>query len=84
MAGKILVPYDEKRKLILAYDASSYGVGTVISHAMDNRQERSRTLTKSERDYSHIEKETLAIVFGVRKFHKYLNGRSICTQITGP
>ena len=26
-AGKVLVPYDEKRKLILACDASPYGVG---------------------------------------------------------
>ncbi len=72
MAGRVLVPYDEKRKLILACDASPYGVGAVISHVMDDGQERpiafaSRTLTKSERNYSQIEKEALAIVFGVRK-----------------
>ena len=81
MAGRVLVPYDEKRKLILACDASPYGVGAVISHVMDDGQERpiafaSRTLTKSERNYSQIEKEALAIVFGVRKFHKYLYGRT--------
>ena len=80
MAGGVLVPYDEKRKLILACDASPYGVGAVISHIMDDGQERpiafaSRTLTKSERNYSQIE-EALAIVFGVRKFHKYLYGRT--------
>ncbi len=79
MAGRVLVPYDEKRKLILACDASLYGVGAVISHVMDDEQERPiafapRTLTKSERNYSQIEKEALAIVFGVRKFHKYLYG----------
>ena len=81
MAGRVLVPYDEKRKLILACDASPYGVGAVILHIMDDGQERpiafaSRTLTKSERNYSQIEKEALAIVFGVRKFHKYLYGRT--------
>jgi len=81
MAGRVLVPYDEKRKLILACDASPYGVGAVISHVMDDGQERpiafaSRTLTKSERNYSQIEKEALAFVFGVRKFHKYLYGRT--------
>jgi len=81
MAGRVLVPYDEKRKLILACDASPYGVSAVISHVMDDGQERpiafaSRTLTKSERNYSQIEKEALAIVFGVRKFHKYLYGRT--------
>ena len=81
VADKVLVPYDEKTKLILACDASPYGVGAVISHVMDDGEERpvafaSRTLTKSERNYSQIEKEALGIVFGVLKFHKYLYGRT--------
>lgn len=59
MVGRVLVPYDEKRKLILACDASPYGIGAVISHVMDDGQERpiafaSRTLTKSERNYSQV------------------------------
>ena len=63
----MLVPYDEKRKLILACDASPYGVGAVISHVMDDGEERpiafaSRTLTKSERKYWKIVKEVLGIV----------------------
>lgn len=79
VADKVLVPYHEKRKLILAYDASPSGVGAVISHVMDDGEERpiafaSRTLNKSERNYSQIEKEAMGIVFGVRKFHKYLYG----------
>ena len=79
MAGRVLVLYDEKRKLILSCDASPYGVGAVIAHLMDDGEEHpiafaSRTLTKSERNYSQIEKEALAIIFGVREFHKYLYG----------
>ena len=67
VADKVLVPYDEKRKLILACDASPYGVGAVISHVMDDGEERpiafaSRTLTKSERKYWKIVKEALGIV----------------------
>ena len=60
MAGRVLVPHDEKRKLILACDASPYGVGAVISHVPDVGEEHpiafaSRTLTKSDRNYSQIE-----------------------------
>ena len=79
VADKVLVPYDEKRKLILMCDASPYGVRAVISHVMDDGEERPlafalRTLTKSKRNYSQIEKEGLGIVFGVWKFHNYLYG----------
>ena len=81
LADKVLVLCDEKRKLILACDISPYGAGAVISHVMDDGEERpiafaSTTLTKSERNHSQIEKEALGIAFGVRKFHKYLYGRT--------
>lgn len=36
----------------------------------------SRTLTKSERNYSQIEKEALSLVWGIKRFHKYVYARS--------
>ncbi|KAI2667094.1 hypothetical protein H4Q32_031059 [Labeo rohita] len=36
---------------------------------------RIRTMTTTERNYAQIDKEALAVVFAVRKFHQYLAGR---------
>lgn len=76
-----LVHYDVNRALVLTCDSSEYGVGAVLSHVMDDGQERpiamgSRTLHAHERRYSQLDKEATAIMFGVSKFHNYLMGRS--------
>ncbi|KAF4528412.1 hypothetical protein B566_EDAN016988 [Ephemera danica] len=75
-----LTHYSTELPLILACDASPHGVGAVISHIMPNGEEKpiafgSKTLKSSEQNYSHVDKEALAVVFGVRKFYYYLAGR---------
>ncbi len=47
---------------------------------MDNGEERpvafaSHTLNPAEKKYSHLEKEGLAIIFAVKKFHHYIYER---------
>ena len=71
-----LTHYEPKLVIIVASDASSYGVGGTkkpIAHA-------SRTLLPAEKHYSQIEKEALGIIFAVTKSHRYLHGRFFTLQ----
>ncbi|CAC5420629.1 unnamed protein product [Mytilus coruscus] len=78
----VLVHFDPKKKLILACDASLYGVGAVLSHKMDDGSDKpiaytSQTLTSAKKNYSVLEKESLAIIFGIKKFHQFLYGHPV-------
>lgn len=93
----ILAHFDPTLPIRLAGDASSTGVGAVISHLYPDGTERpiayaSRTLTTSERNYSQLEREALSLVFGIKRFHQFLYGREFelltdhkpLTTILGP
>lgn len=75
----LLVHFDQQKEVILSCDASPYGVGAVLSHLTDEGEKpiayASRSLSVAERKYAHLDKEALAIIFGVKKFHDYLCGR---------
>ena len=85
LSSQVLVHFDPKLPIKLACDAFDYGLGVVLSHEMPDGTEKpvgfySRTLSDTERKYSQIEKEALACVVGVTRFHSYLWGHHFTLQ----
>ncbi|CAC5384468.1 unnamed protein product [Mytilus coruscus] len=76
-SDQVLIHYNPELPVRLACDASPFGLGAVLSHVMPDGSERpisfaSRSLTKSEKNYAHTQKEALGIVWGVKKFNPFL------------
>jgi len=60
---------------ILQTDASATGLGAVLEQDGHVVAYVSHTLTKSEQNYSVIQKECLAVVYAMKQFRHYLLGR---------
>ena len=64
---------------ILYTDASAYAVGSILAQKCDNGKEHviayaSKTLGKSERNWSTFDRELWAIIWSIRHFRHYLQG----------
>ena len=71
-----LIHYSPDLQVVLSCDASQYGLGAVLAHRMPEGGERpiayaSCKLNQTEQNYSQIEKEGLAAIYGLKKFHHY-------------
>ena len=76
----VLVHFNKDVPVGIACDASSVGIGAVLFHRYKDGSERpianvSKVLTESQRNYSQIQKEALAIIFALKKFYQFLYGR---------
>lgn len=78
-SSHVLQYADYDKRFILTTDASNFALGAVLSQGPIGRDRpiafASRTLTKTEENYSAIEKELLAIDWACKYFRPYLFGR---------
>ena len=72
----VLKFFDPKSEnVVLQCDASEFGLGACLMQDNQPVQYASRALTQTERNYAQIEKEMLAIVFGLERFERFVYGQ---------
>ncbi len=67
--------YDPSCEVNLEVDASMKGLGAALVQKEGPVVFASKALTTAESNYSNIERECLAVVHGIQRFHYYLYGR---------
>jgi len=76
----LTIIYNPKKETTVAADASSYGLGAVLTQIQPDSNCRpvahaSRALTSTEVKYDQIEKESLALTWACERFSDYLIGK---------
>ena len=76
---------DANAPFILRTDASEYGLGAVLLQYHEDVPfpvaYASRKLLEREKRYSTIERECLAILFGIKRFEYYLTGKEFILEV---
>ena len=73
----VLAFFNVKKPVTVSCDASQYGLGAVLLQDCQPVAYASRALTDTERRYAQIEKELLAVVFGMERFNQYVYGKEV-------
>ena len=75
-----LAYYDPSKELVIQVDSSKHGLGAALLQDGRPIEYASRALTPSERNWAQIEKEALAVLYGLQRFDQYTYGRPITVE----
>ena len=75
-----LLYFNPKALTILQTDASKKGPGAVLLQNSTQVMFASRALTGSEGNYQNLERESLATIWGMEKFHYFLYGKEFTLE----
>jgi hypothetical protein len=73
----VLRIYDPDQGLELQVDSSKDALGAVLMQKGQPIEFASRALSQAERNWAQIEKETLAVLYGLERFDQYTYGRKV-------
>lgn len=78
VSAPVLTCPDFSRPFLLQTDASSTGLGAILSQVFEDGEKpiayASRSLTRNEKNFSVTEQECLAVLWAIEKFRPYLEG----------
>lgn len=73
----VLGTFDINKDIKIQCDASQNGLGCCLIQDGKPIAYASRAMSSTEKNYAQIEKELLAVVFAIRKFHQYVYGKEV-------
>ena len=76
----VLALFDPNKETIVNVDASSHSLGAVLMQQGKPIEFAAQSLTPTQCLYAQVEKEMLAIQFGLTHFHQYVYGKEIVVE----
>ncbi|KAI9552594.1 hypothetical protein GHT06_020459 [Daphnia sinensis] len=76
----VLRLFDVCKPLVVSVDASSIGIGAVLLQDGKPVAFSSTSLTETQKRYCQIEKELLAVQFGLLRFRQYVYGQKVTIE----
>jgi hypothetical protein len=83
----VFIVLDWTKEFHVHTNASNYAIGAMLTQNHDNTIDKliyyaNQLMTRVEKNYSTIEKEALAMIYAIKKFHHYLLGLASCFRLS--